>query len=45
MGPRVGVGAVEKTKIFHCRESNLGRAARLRDTDSPFLIITKNTNF
>jgi hypothetical protein len=27
-GPRVGLDAVEKRKILHCEESNLGRPAR-----------------
>jgi hypothetical protein len=28
VGPRVGLDAVKKRKIFHCRESNPGRPAR-----------------
>jgi hypothetical protein len=27
-GPRFGMDAVEKRKIFHCRESNSGRPVR-----------------
>jgi hypothetical protein len=32
VGPRVGLDAVEKRKILHCRESNPGRPTR-RYTD------------
>jgi hypothetical protein len=36
VGPSVGLDAVEKKKILHCREPNPGRPAR-----SPFLIPTR----
>jgi hypothetical protein len=29
VGPKAGLNTVEKRSIFHCRESNLGRSARI----------------
>jgi hypothetical protein len=35
VGPRVGLDAVEKRIMFHCRESNPGRPARRCPTPLP----------
>jgi hypothetical protein len=44
VGPRFGLNAVEKIKIMHCSESNVGSAARSPSLSRLQLIIKKYNN-